>query len=114
MRSHSKGRGHAFDVKEVYAKLLEAFQNTSLDFLCNCGRPHCSTIMQLFGENGISADREDDLLGYGDEHQTLTLVAKSHKIKYNSKSCQRSAKMVHNIIQKHETMHKKSYPEIEK
>lgn len=81
MKSRSKERGHAFDVKEVYAKLLEAFQNTSSDFR----RPH---FVQQLCENGISADRKDDLLGYGDEHQTLTLVAKSHKIKYNSKSCE--------------------------
>ncbi len=78
MKKSSKERGHDFNSNIAKKKLIQAFAEIKDNFACGCNRTNCTEIMQLFGPNGISPDRENDLLGYSDDAQKITFVVKSH------------------------------------
>ncbi len=78
MSHGSKIRGHFFDMNLAKQKLLDAFENMKPKYSCNCDRPNCLEILQLYGEYGISPDRSNNALGYVDDNQILRLVIKPH------------------------------------
>ncbi|KAG5178039.1 hypothetical protein JKP88DRAFT_248341 [Tribonema minus] len=69
MKSSNMQHGRAFVTKDVLHKLLAAFHATD----CTCAdlRLHIDT-------RGISADRKEDNVGYGDMLQVLQLLDKRH------------------------------------
>jgi hypothetical protein len=78
MKTHSKQRGHDFDLGKAKHKLILAFEGIKENFACGCGRNNCTEIMQLFGPNGISPDKVNDTIGYSEDIQRITFVVKSH------------------------------------
>jgi hypothetical protein len=110
MKSHSKERGHDFDYIKMKPKLLEAFLKMDSNYRCGCNRKNCTEIMQLYGPNGISPDRENNDIGYCDDAQNLTLVVKSHNtlIKPNSVSTiSKSPAKWYSILMSHMKQHTK-------
>jgi hypothetical protein len=80
MASSSKDRDHAFDVAKALAMLRAA---VPADGRCGCCKGpdgQCPVIMTTFGKHAASPDRRFDELGYTDEGQILTLVAKEHNV----------------------------------
>ncbi len=92
MKSHSKQRQHEFDPIKAKEKLLESFTKMDTNYQCGCNRKNCREIMQLYGENGISPDKENDNIGYCEESQKITLVIKSHNTPIKFDSNKRMAK----------------------
>lgn len=92
MKSYSKKLKHDFEEIKIKTKLLEAFDNMNPNYHCGCNRKHCSEIMQLFGDNGISPNKENNKLSYGDASQKITFVIKSHNTPIKHDSVQRLAK----------------------
>jgi hypothetical protein len=78
MKGHSKERGHDFDIDKAKSKLVHAFSEIKENFACGCGRKNCAEIMQLYGPNGISPDKENDSIPYSDDLQKISFVVKSH------------------------------------
>lgn len=77
MSQSSNERSHDFYYDEARTKLLEAFTEMSENLRCSC-KPNCNEIMQLYGPNGISPDRQDDNIGYCEETQQIRFVVKPH------------------------------------
>jgi hypothetical protein len=78
MAWNSKQRGHAYYEAKALTMLRAA---VPADGRCGCGKGpdgQCPVIMTTFGKHAASPDRRHDPLGYTDEGQVLTLVAKEH------------------------------------
>jgi len=88
MEASSKKRKHGFNKNLAKLKLLDAFLRMAADFQCDCGRPSCKEIMQIYGNNQISPDRVNNSLGYVESTQVIRFVTQPHNtlIAYNSVS----------------------------
>ena len=64
----SNERKRNFHDYEAQKKLLKAFNAMRENFRCEC-KPTCNDIMQSYGPNRISSDREKDDIGYYEELQ---------------------------------------------
>lgn len=92
MKSHSKTREHEFDLANTRYKLLQAVHSISHNYKCGCNRSNCTEIMQLYGPNGISPDKQNDMIGYSDAKQHITFVVKSHNTRIKPGNIENIAK----------------------
>ncbi len=87
--------GLELDMEIAKTKLLIAFENIAPNFKCGCTNENCSKIMEFYGENGISPDRQNDDITYDDEKQIVTFVIKAHNTRLKDNSVPRLSSQIY-------------------